>query len=87
MLMSDSHYGRTVTTSTPRIHPSPHKGCTSQQKRRPYCRVGLSILFSTGGYRRVEGDSRRRSRQDDSAGKEVDGEDKAKGEKVMSHKY
>ncbi|GFO10264.1 hypothetical protein PoB_003676900 [Plakobranchus ocellatus] len=30
MLMSDSHYCRAVTTSTSRIHPSPHTGRTSR---------------------------------------------------------
>ncbi|GFO26431.1 hypothetical protein PoB_005293600 [Plakobranchus ocellatus] len=36
MLMSDSHYCRAVTTSTSRIHPSPHTGRTSRQTRRPH---------------------------------------------------
>ncbi|GFO33787.1 hypothetical protein PoB_006029200 [Plakobranchus ocellatus] len=40
MLMSDSHYCRAVTTSTSRIHPSPHTGRTSRQTRRPHCGGG-----------------------------------------------
>ncbi|GFO12197.1 hypothetical protein PoB_003870200 [Plakobranchus ocellatus] len=41
--------------------------------------VGLSIVSSTGGQRAIEvRDSRRRSRQDDIAGKEVKSEDKAR---------
>ncbi|GFN82300.1 hypothetical protein PoB_000880600 [Plakobranchus ocellatus] len=78
MLMSDSHYCRAVTTSTSRIHPSPHTGHTSRQTRRPHCGMGLSIIPSTGGLRWVEvEDSMRRSGWDDSAGKEVRIEDRA----------
>ncbi|GFO32067.1 hypothetical protein PoB_005857200 [Plakobranchus ocellatus] len=78
MLMSVSHYCRAVTTSTPKIHPSPHTGRTSRQTRRPHCGVGLSIIPSTEGLRWIEiVDSRRRSRRDVSAGKEVEIEDKS----------
>ncbi|GFO00789.1 hypothetical protein PoB_002729400 [Plakobranchus ocellatus] len=77
MLMSDSHYCRAVTTSTSGIHPSPHTGRTSRQTRRPHCRD------STWEEKEVE-DSRRRSRQDDSAGKQVGIEDKSQVEKEMS---
>ncbi|GFO25047.1 hypothetical protein PoB_005155200 [Plakobranchus ocellatus] len=35
-LVSDSHYCQIVTTSTPRIHPSPHTVCNSRQTRHPY---------------------------------------------------
>ncbi|GFN87514.1 hypothetical protein PoB_001402000 [Plakobranchus ocellatus] len=74
MLMSDSHYCRAVTTSTSRIHPSPHSGRTSRQTRRPH-----SIIPSTGGLRWVEvQDSMRRSGWDDSAGKEVRIENRAR---------
>ncbi|GFN96530.1 hypothetical protein PoB_002303600 [Plakobranchus ocellatus] len=87
MLMTDtdSHYCRAITTLTCRIHPSPHRGRTSWQTRRPHCGGGLSTISSTGGLRWIEVvDSRRRSRQDDSAGKEVGGEDK---DKMMSPMY
>ncbi|GFO04560.1 hypothetical protein PoB_003106500 [Plakobranchus ocellatus] len=77
MLMSDSHYCRAVTTSTSRIHPSPHTGRTSWQTRRPHCGD------STWEEKEVE-DSRRRSRRDDSAGKQVGTEDKSQVEKEMS---
>ncbi|GFN92305.1 hypothetical protein PoB_001881100 [Plakobranchus ocellatus] len=77
MLMSDSHYCRAVTTSTYRIHPSPHTGRTSRQTRRPHCRD------STWEEKEVE-DSRRRSRRDDSAGKQVGIEDKSQVEKEIS---
>ncbi|GFO13718.1 hypothetical protein PoB_004022300 [Plakobranchus ocellatus] len=40
MLMSDSHYCGAVTTSTSRIHPSPHMGHTSRQTRLPHCGGG-----------------------------------------------
>ncbi|GFN90638.1 hypothetical protein PoB_001714400 [Plakobranchus ocellatus] len=40
MLMSDSHYCRTVTISISRIHTSPHTGRTSRQTRRPHCEGG-----------------------------------------------
>ncbi|GFO46966.1 hypothetical protein PoB_007347100 [Plakobranchus ocellatus] len=40
MLVSDSHYCRAVTTSTSRIHASPHTGRTSQQTRLPHCGGG-----------------------------------------------
>ncbi|GFO05144.1 hypothetical protein PoB_003164900 [Plakobranchus ocellatus] len=103
MLMSDSHYCRAVTTSTSRIHPSPHTGRTSRQTRRPHCGGGPlnysqhrratsplttrtvrwvdSTSDSTWEEKEVE-DSRRRSRRDDSARKEVGIEDqKAKWRK------
>ncbi|GFN94474.1 hypothetical protein PoB_002098000 [Plakobranchus ocellatus] len=76
MLMSDSHYCRAVTTSTSRIHPSPHTGRTSRQTRRPHCGD------STWEEKEAE-DSRRRSRRDDSAGKEVGIEDKSQVEKEI----
>ncbi|GFN98584.1 hypothetical protein PoB_002509000 [Plakobranchus ocellatus] len=76
MLMGDSHYCRAVTTSSSRIYPSPHTGCTSRQTRRPHC--GESTLEE----KEVE-DSRRRGRRDDSAGKEVGIEDKSQVEKEM----
>ncbi|GFO24191.1 hypothetical protein PoB_005069600 [Plakobranchus ocellatus] len=75
--MGDSHYCRAVTTSTSRIHPSPHTGRTSRQTRRPHC------VDSTWEEKEVE-DSRGRSRRDDSAGKEVGIEDKSQVEKEMS---
>ncbi|GFN74896.1 hypothetical protein PoB_000140200 [Plakobranchus ocellatus] len=77
MLMSDSHYCRAVTTSTSRIHPFPHTGRTSRQTRRPHCGD------STWEEKEVE-DSRRTSRRNDSAGKEVGIEDKSQVEKEMS---
>ncbi|GFO08910.1 hypothetical protein PoB_003541500 [Plakobranchus ocellatus] len=105
MLMSDSHYCRAVTTSTSRIHPSPHTGRTSRQTRRPHCGGGPlnysqhrratsslttrtvrwvdSIPDSTWEEKEVE-ESRRRSRREDSAGKEVGVEDKSQVEKEMS---
>ncbi|GFN94350.1 hypothetical protein PoB_002085600 [Plakobranchus ocellatus] len=74
MLMSDRHYCRAITTSTFRIHPSPHG-----KQGAHTVGVGLSIIPSTGGLRWIEvEDSRRRSRRDDSAGKEVVIEDKAR---------
>ncbi|GFO26997.1 hypothetical protein PoB_005350200 [Plakobranchus ocellatus] len=76
MLVSDSRYCRAVTTSTCRIHNSPHTGRTSRQTRRPHC------ADSTWKEKEVE-DSRRRSRWDDSAGKEVGIEDKSQVEKEM----
>ncbi|GFO14858.1 hypothetical protein PoB_004136300 [Plakobranchus ocellatus] len=89
MLMSDSHYCRAITTSTSRIHPSPHTGRTSRQTRRPHCGGG-PLNYSqhrrattTWEEKEVE-DSRRRSRRDDSAGKEVGIEDKSQVEKEMS---
>ncbi|GFO13702.1 hypothetical protein PoB_004020700 [Plakobranchus ocellatus] len=76
MLMSDSHYCRAVTTSTSRIHPYPQTGRTSRQTRRPHCGD------STWEGKEVE-DSRRRSRRDDSAGKEMGIEDKSQVEREM----
>ncbi|GFN91500.1 hypothetical protein PoB_001800600 [Plakobranchus ocellatus] len=79
MLMRDSHYCRAITTSTSRIHHSTHTGRTSRQTRRPHCGGGPSIILSTGGLRWIEGeDSMRRSGRDDSAGKEVGRQDKAR---------
>ncbi|GFO20616.1 histone-lysine N-methyltransferase SETMAR [Plakobranchus ocellatus] len=46
MLMSDSHYCRVVTTSTSRIHPSPHTGRTSRQTRRPHCGVHTARIVT-----------------------------------------
>ncbi|GFN87447.1 hypothetical protein PoB_001395300 [Plakobranchus ocellatus] len=96
MLMSDSHYCRAVTTSTSRIHPSPHTGRTSRQTRRPHCGGGPlnysqhrratwvnSIPDSIWEEKEVE-DIRRRSRREDSGGKEVGLEDKIQVEKEMS---
>ncbi|GFO02028.1 hypothetical protein PoB_002853300 [Plakobranchus ocellatus] len=90
MFMRDSHYCRTVTTSTSRIYPSPHAGRISRQPRRPHC-GGASLNYfqhlratvdSTWEENEVE-DSRRPSRRYDSAGKEVGIEDKER-EKEMS---
>ncbi|GFO36063.1 hypothetical protein PoB_006256800 [Plakobranchus ocellatus] len=86
MSMSDSHYCRAVITSTSRIHPFSHTGRTS----RPTRLWGwASQLFpapegydSTWEEKEVE-DSRRRSRRDNSAGKEVGIEDKSQVEKEM----
>ncbi|GFN93815.1 hypothetical protein PoB_002032100 [Plakobranchus ocellatus] len=83
MLMSDSHYCRAVTTSTSRTHPSPHTGRTSRQTRCPHSvRWVDSIPDSTWEEKEVE-DSTRRSRRDNSAGKEVGIEDKSQVEKEM----
>ncbi|GFO23033.1 hypothetical protein PoB_004953800 [Plakobranchus ocellatus] len=57
MLKSDSHYCRAVTTSTSRIHPSPHTGRTSRQTRRPHCGGG-PLNYSQ--HRRATVDSSRR---------------------------
>ncbi|GFO08869.1 hypothetical protein PoB_003537400 [Plakobranchus ocellatus] len=47
MLISDSHYCRAVTTSTSRIHPSPHTGRTSRQNKAPTLWGWASQLFPT----------------------------------------
>ncbi|GFO31664.1 hypothetical protein PoB_005816900 [Plakobranchus ocellatus] len=72
MLMSDSHYCRADTTSASRIHPSPHTGRTSRQTRHPQCGGGPL------NYSQHRRNSMRRNGRDDSAGKEVRIEDKAR---------
>ncbi|GFN97256.1 hypothetical protein PoB_002376200 [Plakobranchus ocellatus] len=96
MLMSDSHYCRAVTTSTSKILPFPHTVAPHGKQGAHTVGVGLSIILSTGGLRWIEvgnnstweekevEDSRRRSRRDDSAGKEVGIEDNSQVEKEMS---
>ncbi|GFO13175.1 hypothetical protein PoB_003968000 [Plakobranchus ocellatus] len=74
--MGDSHYCRAVTTSTSRTHPSLHTGRTSRQTRRPHCGD------STWEEKEIE-DSKRRSRRDDSAEKDVGIKDKSQVEKEM----
>ncbi|GFN81307.1 hypothetical protein PoB_000781300 [Plakobranchus ocellatus] len=77
MLMSNRHYCRAVTTSTPRIHPSPI--WVAPYGKQGAHTVGLSIISGTSGLRWIEVvDSRRRSKQDNSTGKEVRREDKAR---------
>ncbi|GFO36307.1 hypothetical protein PoB_006281200 [Plakobranchus ocellatus] len=72
MLMSDSHYCRAVITSTSKILPSPIRVATHSKQGAHTVGVGLSIILSTRGLRWIEVEnSMRRSRRDDSAGKEV----------------
>ncbi|GFO25210.1 hypothetical protein PoB_005171500 [Plakobranchus ocellatus] len=79
MLMSDSYYCRAITTSTSRIIPSPIRVAPHGKQGAHTVGVGLSIIPSTGGLRWIEVvDSRRRSKRDDGAGKEVRIEDKAR---------
>ncbi|GFN93838.1 hypothetical protein PoB_002034400 [Plakobranchus ocellatus] len=62
--------------------PLPHTGRTSRQTRRPHCVLGFSIISITGELEWIEvGDSRRRSRQDDSEGRKMGIEDKARWRK------
>ncbi|GFO04506.1 hypothetical protein PoB_003101100 [Plakobranchus ocellatus] len=102
MLMSDSHYCRTVTTSTSQDPPLPPYGSHLTANKAPTLWGWASQLFpaplplttctvrwvdsipdSTWEEKEVE-DSRRRSRRDNSAGKEVGIEDKSQVEKEMS---
>ncbi|GFN90353.1 hypothetical protein PoB_001685900 [Plakobranchus ocellatus] len=77
--MRDSHYCQTVTTSTSMIHPSPIRFSPHGKQDAHIAGVGFSIIPSTEGLRWIEvEDSMRRSGLEDSAGKEVRIEDKAR---------
>ncbi|GFN94147.1 hypothetical protein PoB_002065300 [Plakobranchus ocellatus] len=82
MLMSDSHYCRAVTTSTPRTHLSPYTGRTSRQTRRPHCGGG-PFYFQHGELRWIEVGEADRIAQERKWGEEA----KLGGEKVMSPMY
>ncbi|GFO46830.1 hypothetical protein PoB_007333500 [Plakobranchus ocellatus] len=86
MLMSDSHYCRAVTPQPPGSTPY---GSHLTANKAPTLWGWASQLFSAPeGYdstweeKEIE-DSRKRSRRDDSAGKEVGTEDKSQVEKEM----
>ncbi|GFN74256.1 hypothetical protein PoB_000076200 [Plakobranchus ocellatus] len=80
--MSDSHDCWAVTTSTSRIQPSPVTGRTSRQTMRPHCGSGpLNYLQHRKEWWMEVGDSRERSREDDSAGNEAGRGDKSKVER------
>ncbi|GFN94994.1 hypothetical protein PoB_002150000 [Plakobranchus ocellatus] len=77
LLMSDSYYCRTVTIPTPGSTPPPIRVAPLGKQGAHTVGMGVSIISCTVGLHRIEvGHSGRRSRQDDSTGKEVGREDK-----------